>query len=757
MTAPTTEATAAPILSPTVTSLSVSPDGYAFVVDENGAILQSTDQSQPWTAQPGNIAVSAVAASAGELVFGIGPDGNACVASTDEPADSWEELPAAGVKLAALAPGEIDTSTFVLWAIDSSSQVWSYQSGPMTWAAAKVTATQVAATSDGAVYRLDGGSLYAFDADASSWSQMKTPETVVSIAAGALENLWIVGTSGTVYEYDPGDGNGWYSVAPPAKASGGVLSAADDGTLWLLLSDTLYQYNPDTDGWDTVSWTPQTTLAQASIANLRNAWALDSKGSIYQYTEFIDAWIPISVVGPLPPLAIVSAESGEGLWGIDGAQGVWYLEPTTGGWEPIGQFSRLAGISAVADGPDDAAVWGFRDNGTYDLVADNGDYPVALKPTLSAIAVGNWDLIVGLDTAGSLYQWDEHGRWVEQAGGPFIDIAIDANGLMHAIGTDHVLYMFQGAWFKTGATGLTQISAAGNGELWGVTVDGYPVQVGTTPNGEGARQQIASRTGGGGLTWDTENPFDEAQSTHLWIVNRGAQLAAQQGGIGKQIYSLLKPFQGKLGDPFHDSLCQGLYDADFKAAYNNPILGTPTYQSHFYDPDTGYNWMHNTSPTAVTNSTEFFQAALTAYQQTPQDLATAGYNLGLSLHYLTDLTQPMHAANFTYLNSGPTLGYHTDFERYVMQIQNDAWKPSTYVASALGTAPDAYLKAAAKNSKSKYYDTICPYSAFYGYWSLTPGWKRLVRDNAPAILADAITITSQYLVAWMTAAVSPTR
>lgn len=48
----------------------------------------------------------------------------------------------------------------------------------------------------------------------------------------------------------------------------------------------------------------------------------------------------------------------------------------------------------------------------------------------------------------------------------------------------------------------------------------------------------------------------------------------------------------------------------------------------------------------------------------------AGYWLGLSLHYLTDLTRPMHAGNFTYLDSY-FIGYHTGFESYALEVQAD--------------------------------------------------------------------------------------
>jgi phospholipase C len=198
------------------------------------------------------------------------------------------------------------------------------------------------------------------------------------------------------------------------------------------------------------------------------------------------------------------------------------------------------------------------------------------------------------------------------------------------------------------------------------------------------------------------------------------------------------------------ALLRPLYDADFKPAYNNPVLGQPTYKSHFYDPDTGKNWLGDTDPTAVTQGTRYFNAAVQAYQA--GDLATAGYNLGLALHYFTDLTQPMHAANFTWLSSRPRFGYHTGFEEYVMEVQDQVVAPTSYSAADLGKAPDPYLKAAAANSKSKYYAALCPTSVSVNYWGFTTYYRKLALQYVGPILTDAINQASGFLVAWGEAA-----
>ncbi len=127
------------------------------------------------------------------------------------------------------------------------------------------------------------------------------------------------------------------------------------------------------------------------------------------------------------------------------------------------------------------------------------------------------------------------------------------------------------------------------------------------------------------------------------------------------------------------------------------MAGQPTYKSHFYNPNTGVNWMGESSPTAPTQGGLYFEQAREAYLA--GDLAGAGYHLGLSLHYLTDLTQPMHAANYTWLNSW-LWGYHTGFEGYMLDYQRSLHPPTEYTAGA-SVVPADYLKAVATTSRTK--------------------------------------------------------
>src|SRR5690606_23883358 len=83
----------------------------------------------------------------------------------------------------------------------------------------------------------------------------------------------------------------------------------------------------------------------------------------------------------------------------------------------------------------------------------------------------------------------------------------------------------------------------------------------------------------------------------------------------------------------------------------------------------------------------------------------AAYALGLALHYLGDMTQPMHAANFTWMDS-PKRGYHTDFERYVKHALHRIAPPARYQPLLPDAAPKAYFHAVARRSKDRYYAAL---------------------------------------------------
>lgn len=102
---------------------------------------------------------------------------------------------------------------------------------------------------------------------------------------------------------------------------------------------------------------------------------------------------------------------------------------------------------------------------------------------------------------------------------------------------------------------------------------------------------------------------------------------------------------------FRDAMYRGLRDADYK-----PELTGPLYKYHFYHPETQQNYMgfglHAVDmgaqfcEKAIELGNEIFRKLLHRQRPTERELDVCGYHIGIAAHFITDLTQPMHASNF---------------------------------------------------------------------------------------------------------------
>ena len=206
--------------------------------------------------------------------------------------------------------------------------------------------------------------------------------------------------------------------------------------------------------------------------------------------------------------------------------------------------------------------------------------------------------------------------------------------------------------------------------------------------------------------WDAESVDNEHASTHLWIVNRGIDLLAKHPEL---------PIAKGAVAFMNDASCrknwqQGLLDADFKAIYNNGrtdlklgandaevALSGATWESHFFDADTGLNYKGAASPTAMTEAESHLKRSMEdGADRLASGNAKSCYELGLALHYYTDMTQPMHAVNFTAVMHPAKL--HSNLEGYAMEIQ-DRYKLDTWTGAPMGELHDFILETA-KSSKA---------------------------------------------------------
>jgi hypothetical protein len=102
---------------------------------------------------------------------------------------------------------------------------------------------------------------------------------------------------------------------------------------------------------------------------------------------------------------------------------------------------------------------------------------------------------------------------------------------------------------------------------------------------------------------------------------------------------------------FRDAMYRGLRDADYKDEYTGLL-----YKFHFYHPETQQNYMgfgnHAVDmgaifcEKAIELGNEIFRKLLHRQRPTTQELEACGYHIGIASHFITDLTQPMHASNF---------------------------------------------------------------------------------------------------------------
>ena len=88
--------------------------------------------------------------------------------------------------------------------------------------------------------------------------------------------------------------------------------------------------------------------------------------------------------------------------------------------------------------------------------------------------------------------------------------------------------------------------------------------------------------------------------------------------------------------------------------------GIILFAGHFYNPNTGKNYVGQTSNTALTNAVAHYDSAISAANSGNMTLAYE--YLGRCLHYIQDICQPHHAANITAVNYA-----HSRFEGYAYE------------------------------------------------------------------------------------------
>lgn len=240
--------------------------------------------------------------------------------------------------------------------------------------------------------------------------------------------------------------------------------------------------------------------------------------------------------------------------------------------------------------------------------------------------------------------------------------------------------------------------------------------------------------------------MNERTNTDLWIINRAIDILARDKDFRKRT-------MGAWMERYRNRLARGNYDAD----HVNPFCDRGWYRvyygrlftSHFYDPDSMTNWRGETARTARSEGSRYFEQAGDLLQR--RDYDNAFYYLGISLHYLSDITMPFHAANFTYLSSSPW-GYHTETERYAATFREEFRVTEAQAGYGVNASdPGQWIHQAAAKAKTAFPALWNPTIKEYWKQGRMGEWQRLVRPVLGQCLKDAQRVLAGYLHMWFQA------
>lgn len=210
----------------------------------------------------------------------------------------------------------------------------------------------------------------------------------------------------------------------------------------------------------------------------------------------------------------------------------------------------------------------------------------------------------------------------------------------------------------------------------------------------------------------------ERRSTHLWIVDRAVDMLAQSGDpVAVRIAQKLRSADCR------PALEEGIWKADEKPLADTVPGGQPG--SHFYNKARrdwgGFPYNSPTYRLAAQDQTSHGNAKSNALSRlaNARNLSTPGHceELGLSLHYFTDLTQPMHTSGLMGFSGSPLsvndqgqllvgmnanlVSLHPAFEEYVGAIQGDVSRSDSWQKLWLGKTPGDVIDETSVSSNSK--------------------------------------------------------
>ena len=170
--------------------------------------------------------------------------------------------------------------------------------------------------------------------------------------------------------------------------------------------------------------------------------------------------------------------------------------------------------------------------------------------------------------------------------------------------------------------------------------------------------------------WDEEEDDDAPSIQPMWQSDYGSDSTDKQCHEGLTTAGFLVYLAarnelfngGSIGFQLSDlaALSRGSAWPDWDLEHNDYLL----YLGHFYDPDTGENYAHQTNNTAKTRAETYYSLAVSSYRKGGAGNRTdAIAYLSYCLHYVQDVGVPHHAANKTALSSN-----HSAFEELATEV-----------------------------------------------------------------------------------------
>ncbi|HAC2751551.1 phospholipase [Listeria monocytogenes] len=234
------------------------------------------------------------------------------------------------------------------------------------------------------------------------------------------------------------------------------------------------------------------------------------------------------------------------------------------------------------------------------------------------------------------------------------------------------------------------------------------------------------------LSWSADNPTNTDVNTHYWLFKQAEKILA------KDVDHMRANLMNELKN-FDKQIAQGIYDADHK----NPYYDTSTFLSHFYNPDKDNTYLPGFANAKITGA-KYFNQSVADYREGKFD--TAFYKLGLAIHYYTDISQPMHANNFTAISYPP--GYHCAYENYVDSIKHNYQATEDMVVKRFcSNDVKEWLYENAKRAKADY-PKIVNAKTKKSYLVGNSEWKKDTVEPTGARLRDSQQTLAGFLEFW---------